>query len=401
MKVLTNFTSKHQRCHIHNNNYTANNQIRNTNFNRGYLTWKVPMIAVILMITFLPNLCMGSSSRRISSTTSSLSRSSNYRYNFPTELLLTERKRGRKYKIESIAILIRGGSSSPSPSPSPPKYPFGLRRVPKTNDGYFSSSITATASQQKQQDQEYLKTKEKIDEFLTRDSRNTFIARVYTILSGQLLTTAFACYAFGTNQWNIRDYVNYTPFGRKIPLAAAIISTAVYFILCASAVARRSSPLKWQLLTLFTLGESISVGFFSSFFDFKSVCTSMITTAVAAIVVSLYTILQKNQKYDLSQWGQTLSTWATIFIVYGLIHFLQIIGIIPQGFMPYNEMIFSFVGACLFSAFLAYHTKMIVSNKHTKYQMNQKDYIFASITLYMDIINMFIYILRIMGDDRD
>lgn len=104
---------------------------------------------------------------------------------------------------------------------------------------------------------------------------------------------------------------------------------------------------------------------------------------------------------------------ALIFLVYGVIGLLQVAGIIPASFLPYNDAMYSFVGAVLvsnpsifallllpvilvlsfanhlfacclistlpiicnqFSFYLAYHTKLIVAGKHAKYQMSEKDY---------------------------
>lgn len=73
-----------------------------------------------------------------------------------------------------------------------------------------------------------------------------------------------------------------------------------------------------------------------------------------------------------------------IFLVYGVIQLLQITGVLPAGFLPYSDAIYGLVGACLFSFYLAYHTKLIVAGKHTKYQMNEKDYIFGASTFYVD-----------------
>ena len=85
---------------------------------------------------------------------------------------------------------------------------------------------------------------------------------------------------------------------------------------------------------------------------------------------------------------------AMIFLVYGIFGILQTFGIIPANFLPYTDAVYSLIGACLFSFYLAYHTRLIVAGKHAKYQMNEKDYVFGAMTLYNDIINMFIYILR-------
>jgi hypothetical protein len=33
--------------------------------------------------------------------------------------------------------------------------------------------------------------------------------------------------------------------------------------------------------------------------------------------------------------------------------------------------------------------------------MNEKEYIYGAMSIYMDIINIFVYLLRLIGDDRD
>ena len=67
----------------------------------------------------------------------------------------------------------------------------------------------------------------------------------------------------------------------------------------------------------------------------------------------------------------------------------------PAGFLPFWEGIVSINGACLFSAYLAYHTKLIVAGKHTKYQRTKKitsEYAFGAMSLYNDIINVLFYL---------
>jgi FtsH-binding integral membrane protein len=96
--------------------------------------------------------------------------------------------------------------------------------------------------------------------------------------------------------------------GAAFPVVSLLLSTVSWMIMCVSTVARRKAPLKWQLLCLFTLGEALSVGFMSSFYRFRSVVSAMGATALAATTVSFYTMQTKNPKYDLSQWGATLSS---------------------------------------------------------------------------------------------
>ena len=222
-------------------------------------------------------------------------------------------------------------------------------------------------------------------------------ARVYAILSGQLLVTALSVLFFGMNP-QVGAWMRQA--GSFVPLLSLGISSIAWFLVCGSVRARREAPMKWQLLALFTLGESVAVGFISSFYQFSAVLAAMGATAVAATTVSAYTILNKNSKYDLSQWGAGLSSAGMIFLMFILINLLEQYGIIPTGFLPMRDAWMSFAGAVLFSFYLAYHTKLIVAGKYSKYQINEKDYVFGAMSLYNDIINMFIYILRLIGEDQ-
>ena len=60
-----------------------------------------------------------------------------------------------------------------------------------------------------------------------------------------------------------------------------------------------------------------------------------------------------------------------------------------------TEFLISVGGALLFSLFIIYDTQMIMTT------LSPEEYILATINLYMDIINLFIYILRILGSRRN
>ncbi len=90
-----------------------------------------------------------------------------------------------------------------------------------------------------------------------------------------------------------------------------------------------------------------------------------------------------------------------ILLAYLLVGLFQETGILPKGFIPYSDMVYSGFAACLFSGFLAYHTKLIVAGKHSKYRMNEQDYVYGAMALYSDVINIFLNILQLIGEDRD
>ncbi|MGK3753580.1 MAG: FtsH-binding integral membrane protein [Bacillariaceae sp.] len=138
-------------------------------------------------------------------------------------------------------------------------------------------------------------------------------ARVYGILSVQLFFTAVVCILFGVYSPLTNIYVLNSLTGKAspllwVPLAGVFLSTIAWFRIAISPNARRKSPNKWWWLTAFTVGQATSIGALSSLYKLKSVVTAMGATALAATTVSIYTISQSNSKYDLSQWGATLSS---------------------------------------------------------------------------------------------
>ena len=58
---------------------------------------------------------------------------------------------------------------------------------------------------------------------------------------------------------------------------------------------------------------------------------------------------------------------------------------------------FAIIGVILFSFYLIYDTQLILGGKHKKYQFDKDDYILGALALYLDIINMFLYILQILN----
>ena len=135
-----------------------------------------------------------------------------------------------------------------------------------------------------------------------------FPARVYAILSVQLAVTAGSCFAFGLNPGLGMALRQGDRAVAAIPGISVLLSTIAWVWICASPNARRRAPIKWKLLTLFTVGEAIAVGFLSSFYNFRTVLSAMSATAVSSLTVSAYTILNSNPKRDLSQWGAGLAS---------------------------------------------------------------------------------------------
>ena len=115
----------------------------------------------------------------------------------------------------------------------------------------------------------------------------------------------------------------------------------------------------------------------------------IIAAAITTAIVGVLTIYAIQTKYDFTFMGGVLC---------GLLVALMVCSLI-KIFLPHSkvmELIFAGFGAILFSAYLVYDIQRLMAHKEN--QIGVDDYILAAITIYLDIINIFIYVLRIVQE---
>lgn len=113
-----------------------------------------------------------------------------------------------------------------------------------------------------------------------------------------------------------------------------------------------------------------------------------ITTAVC-LGLSIFAF---QTKWDFTVMGSFLFIAVIILIIFGIIAM-----IFPGKTII---LIYASLGALLFSLYLVYDTQLMIGGKH-KYSISPEEYIFAALNLYLDVVNIFIYILTIIGVARD
>lgn len=71
-------------------------------------------------------------------------------------------------------------------------------------------------------------------------------------------------------------------------------------------------------------------------------------------------------------------------------------------FFPSNSKmhtIYAGLGVLIFSVYLIMDTQMLVGGSH-KFQISPEDYIFGALTIYLDIIQIFLYIMQLLSSDK-
>lgn len=117
----------------------------------------------------------------------------------------------------------------------------------------------------------------------------------------------------------------------------------------------------------------------------------------AAVFFGLMTIYALNTKRDLSSWGRYL----IIAVVAVLISSLLNVFLFRSGTA---DLIFSLLGVVLFAGLTAFDVQKIKNF----YAVSQDDVnslaamgVYSAFMLYLDFINLFLYLLRIFGRQRD
>jgi len=199
-----------------------------------------------------------------------------------------------------------------------------------------------------------------------------FMRKVYGLLAVQLTITTL-----------IGAVCLFTPGVKELVQGNSWVLFPAFFLsiglLIALHIKRKETPINLILLAAFTVVEAYTVGVLVTFFDQSVVIQAFFLTAAVVIGLTAFTFQTKR---DFSNIGAALYTGLLILILGG---FLQI-------FLG-NELTDTAMavgGALLFSLFIIYDTQMIMT------RLSAEEYIMATIQLYLDIVNLFIEILKIL-----
>jgi FtsH-binding integral membrane protein len=163
-----------------------------------------------------------------------------------------------------------------------------------------------------------------------------------------------------------------------------MVSIALLLVLACSEKARRSHPTNIILLALFTCAEAFLVGMISSYWDTQVVLIAFVATA--AVVVGI-TIAAFQTKLDVTRWTSVLFMATIILIV------MTLVGIFWRN--KVFHLVIAAVGALLFSVWLLFDLQMLLGGK--RYELSPDEYVFAALTIYIDIVSIFLYLMQVIG----
>ncbi|KAM3335684.1 hypothetical protein ACQJBY_029901 [Aegilops geniculata] len=208
--------------------------------------------------------------------------------------------------------------------------------------------------------------------------RWALIRKIYVVLCLQLLLTAAVAVVFVRVHSIPRFFVSsYAGLGLYV-----FVLVFPFIVLCPLSIYRQKHPVNLLLLGVFTVAISLSVGLTCAFTSGKVILQAGILTIVVVLSLTAYTFWAARRGKDFSFLGPFLFASLMILLVFA---FIQIF--FPLGKL--SHMIYGALAALIFSGYIVYDTGSII--KRYKYD----EYVWAAVTLYLDIINLFLGLLTL------
>ncbi|GJJ06453.1 hypothetical protein Clacol_000645 [Clathrus columnatus] len=189
-----------------------------------------------------------------------------------------------------------------------------------------------------------------------------------TVVSGLFSRNANAINWVQTNSWSL-----------LLSFVATLVNLGLLFW------KRHSHPYNFVLLSTFTVLEALTLGVVVAFYDTVVVLQALLITLGIFLGLTLFTF---QSKWDFSGMGPFLFGGLIALVMTGLVGM----------FFPFSrtmDLIYGVGGSLLFSGYIVFDTYNINN------RLSPDEFIIGAISLYLDFINLFLSILRVLNNVQD
>ena len=210
--------------------------------------------------------------------------------------------------------------------------------------------------------------------------------KVYTWMTLALAITALTAYVTMQN-----EALFYAIFSSKLTMWGLFGGALLLVIALSSAIQRLSFPVAGLLFALYSVLNGMTFSAILFLYTSESIATTFLVTAGTFGSMSLIGLFSKR---DLTGVGRFF-----FMMLIGLI-----IATLVNLFMQSTALMWicSMAGVIIFSGLTAYDTQKMKDVLQQAEQMDQTDALkvslLCSLELYLDFINLFLYLLRFLGD---
>nr|XP_035969087.1 protein lifeguard 2-like [Halichoerus grypus] len=154
-------------------------------------------------------------------------------------------------------------------------------------------------------------------------------------------------------------------------------------LVAGEAQSRSSSPRPATVL------QGLLLGAVSVFYNAEEVLWATAATAVVTLSLTLFAL---QTKWDFTMLNGMLFVLLFVLIIYGiLLLFIR---------SYWLHLLYAGLGTIIFSLYLVMDVQLMVGGRHHHSDLHPEEYIFAALNIYLDIINLFLFILQLIGLGR-
>ncbi len=214
------------------------------------------------------------------------------------------------------------------------------------------------------------------------------IRKVYTWMAMALAITGVTAYGVSISP-NLLNLI----FGSKLVFFGLIVAELAVVMLLSARLHRLSLTTATLMFVGYSVLNGVTLASIFLVFTMSSIATTFFICAVTFAVMSAYGALTKT---DLSSMGKLM-----FMALIGLI-----IATVVNLFVASSglDLIISYVGVLVFVGLTAWDTqkiKAMLAEADYMDESAQKIALIGALSLYLDFVNLFLYLLRIFGARRD
>ncbi|MBL4715840.1 MAG: hypothetical protein COC01_05805 [Bacteroidetes bacterium] len=229
------------------------------------------------------------------------------------------------------------------------------------------------------------------DGFQTQTMTKTFVSNVFSWMGIGLGITALVSYLFGTTPEYLR--MLYNPTSGMTTLGWIVMFAPIGFVLAMGlGFQKLSSTVLLALFLVYSFVMGMSLSFIFVVYSMGSLAS---TFAVTSAMFGFMAILGYTTKTDLTKFGSLMMMGLFGIIIASVVNFF-----FQSSGMDY---IISFLGVLIFTGLTAYDVqkiKRIGSGVEYGSEAANKLAIMGALSLYLDFINLFLFLLRFLGGRR-
>merc|ERR1712071_110621 len=216
--------------------------------------------------------------------------------------------------------------------------------------------------------------------FSEKSIRLGFIRKVYSILMLQLVITfgIMSIFVF------INDVRQYSMDHPEIYYSALGIYIGLALILSCCGDIRRRAPVNIILLGLLTASMGLMLGSIAAYFSVDEVLYAVGICTFICLALTLFTF---QTKIDFTLTAGSLGVLGLNLLIFGLMAAIWQTQLL--------NITYCVLGTLIFSLYLVVDTQLILGGY--RYAISPEEYIFAALILYLDIIQLLLFILQIIG----